>query len=137
MAKRGQNEGSIFQRKDGRWVTQVNLGWVNGKRTRKSYYGETRKEVQEQLTRALSDIQRGFGHHRFHDLRHTAATLLAVQGVHPRAIQAALGWENLSMLNRYAHFVEEQRQVVASAMDSILTPVAVNVAVNAKAAKLN
>lgn len=39
--------------------------------------------------------------------RHTAATLLAVQGVHPRAIQAALGWENLSMLNRYAHFVEE------------------------------
>jgi hypothetical protein len=27
MAKRGQNEGSIFQRKDGRWVTQVNLGW--------------------------------------------------------------------------------------------------------------
>jgi hypothetical protein len=25
------------------------------------------------------------------------------------------------MLNRYAHFVEEQRQAVASAMDSILT----------------
>jgi hypothetical protein len=38
------------------------------------------------------------------------------QGVHPRAIQAALGWENLSMLNRDAHFLEE----------SILTPVAVN-----------
>jgi len=67
----------------------------------------------------------GIGHHRFHDLRHTAATLLAVQGVHPRAIQAALGWENLSMLNRYAHFVEEQRQAVATAMESILSPVAV------------
>src|SRR6202042_3735988 len=40
---------------------------------------------QDLLTRA------GIGHHRFHDLRHTAATLLAVQGVHPRAIQAALG----------------------------------------------
>jgi len=86
---------------------------------------------QALLTRA------GIGHHRFHDLRHTAATLLAVQGVHPRAIQAALGWENLSMLNRYAHFVEEQRQAVASAMDSILTPVAVNVAVNGPEAKLN
>ena len=36
------------------------------------------------------------------------------------------------MLNRYAHFVEEQRRAVASAMDSILTPVAVNVAVNNK-----
>ena len=86
---------------------------------------------QALLTRA------GIGHHRFHDLRHTAATLLAVQGVHPRAIQAALGWENLSMLNRYAHFVEEQRQAVANAMDSILKPVAVNVAVNGSDAKLN
>lgn len=72
---------------------------------------------QTLLTRA------GIGHHRFHDLRHTAAPLLAVQGVHPRAIQAALGWENFSMLNSYAHFVEEQRQAVASAMDSVLAPV--------------
>ena len=30
----------------------------------------------------------GIGHHRFHDLRHTAATLLAVQGIHLRAIQS-------------------------------------------------
>ena len=79
---------------------------------------------QDLLTRA------GIGHHRFHDLRHTAATLLAVQGVHPRAIQAALGWENISTLNRYAHFVEEQRQAVATAMDAILTPVVVTEAVN-------
>ena len=79
----------------------------------------------------------GIGHHRFHDLRHTAATLLAVQGVHPRAIQAALGWENLSMLNRYTHFVEEQRQAVAVAMDSILGPVAVKVAVDCVAVKPN
>jgi integrase len=86
---------------------------------------------QALLTRA------GIGHHRFHDLRHTAATLLAIQGVHPRAIQAALGWENLSMLSRYAHFVEEQRQAVAVAMDAILTPVAVNAAVNNSEAKLN
>ena len=37
----------------------LNQGLQNGKRVRKSYYGETRKEVQEQLTKALSDIQRG------------------------------------------------------------------------------
>ena len=41
------------------------------------------------------------------------------------------------MLNRYAHFVEEQRQAVASAMDSILTPVAVKVAVKRSEVKLN
>ena len=68
---------------------------------------------QDLLTRA------GIGHHRFHDLRHTAATLLAVQGAHPRTIQATLGWENISMLKRYAHFVEEQRQAVATTMDAI------------------
>src|SRR5579862_6257732 len=59
MSKRGQNEGSIYERKDGRWCATVNLGWVSGKRARKSYYGETRKEVQDQLTTALSDIQKG------------------------------------------------------------------------------
>ena len=59
MAKRGQNEGSIFQRKDRRWVAALNLGWVNGKRVRKSFYGDTRKQVQEQLTKALADIQKG------------------------------------------------------------------------------
>ncbi len=41
------------------------------------------------------------------------------------------------MLNRYAHFVEEQRQAVATAMESILTPVAVKVAVKSSDAKLN
>ncbi len=33
--KRGQNEGSIYKRPDGRWCAQVNLGYVNGKRKRK------------------------------------------------------------------------------------------------------
>jgi hypothetical protein len=41
------------------------------------------------------------------------------------------------MLSRYAHFVGEQRQAVATAMDSILTPVAVKVAVKSSNAKLN
>jgi hypothetical protein len=27
MPKRGKKEGSIFQRKDGRWVGSLNLGW--------------------------------------------------------------------------------------------------------------
>jgi integrase len=57
MSKRGQNEGSIYKRDDGRWVAVLSLGYVNGKRKRKSIYGDTRKEVQEQLTAALRDQQ--------------------------------------------------------------------------------
>jgi site-specific recombinase XerD len=79
----------------------------------------------------------GVERHRFHSLRHTAATLLAVQGVHPRAIQGALGWENIAMLNRYGHFIEENRRAVAAAMNSILAPVAVTVAVDPRSDRVN
>lgn len=59
MAKRGQNEGSIYQRDDGRWCAQVTLGYVDGKRKRKYLYGDTRKEVAEQLKVVLRDQQQG------------------------------------------------------------------------------
>lgn len=61
--------------------------------------------------------------HRFHDLRHTAATLLAVQGVHPRAIQGLLGWDQASMLDRYTHVVDEMRKDAATKMNAILMPI--------------
>lgn len=63
------------------------------------------------------------------DLRHTAATLLAVQVVHAKTIQAVLGWDQASMMDRYTHFVDEMRQEAAKQMDAILKPVAVSVAV--------
>jgi integrase len=53
--RRGHNEGSIFQRSDGRWVASVTLD--NGKR--KDVYGTTRKEVAERLTRLQHDLQAG------------------------------------------------------------------------------
>src|SRR5690349_10863269 len=58
--KRGQNEGSIFQREsDGRWCGVLNLGWENQRRKRKYFYGATAGEVQEQLLKARSDHVRG------------------------------------------------------------------------------
>ena len=59
MAKRGSGEGSIYKRSDGRWVGVVDLGWLDGKRNRKSMYAKTRKEVQEKLNKALSSHQEG------------------------------------------------------------------------------
>ena len=57
--KRGQNEGSIFRRRDGRWCAILNLGWENGKRRRKHLYGATAAEVQEQLLKGRMDHARG------------------------------------------------------------------------------
>jgi integrase len=58
--KRNAGEGSIFQRADGRWCAQLDLGWQNGKRVRKYIYGATAQEVQDQLLKARSDRAAGF-----------------------------------------------------------------------------
>jgi len=57
--KRNAGEGSIFQRTDGRWCAQLNLGWQNGRRVRKYIYGATAAEVQEQLLRVRTDRAAG------------------------------------------------------------------------------
>ncbi len=59
MSKRGQNEGSICLRKDGRWEGRINLGWRDGKRWRKCFYGQTRQAVREKMTTALHNQQMG------------------------------------------------------------------------------
>jgi len=52
--KRGRGEGSIYRRKDGRWVGQYEVG---GKR--RYIYGKTRKEVAGKLTKATADRDSG------------------------------------------------------------------------------
>src|SRR5712692_432262 len=55
MARRGHGEGSIYLRSDGRWAASISV--EDGKR--KTFYGRTRKEVQEQLKVALHQQQQG------------------------------------------------------------------------------
>jgi integrase len=57
MARRGHGEGSIYQRKDGRWVASITL--EGSGRKRKMFYGKTRKEVQEKLRVALNEQKQG------------------------------------------------------------------------------
>jgi integrase len=58
--KRGNNEGTIFKRKDGRWQGQVTTGKdvKTGKSRRATYYGKTKTEVLEQLTSTLNDVKK-------------------------------------------------------------------------------
>ena len=58
---------------------------------------------------------------RFHDLRHTAATLLLAQGVHPRLVMETLGHSSISLtMNTYSHVLPAMRADVADRMNSIL-----------------
>ena len=67
---------------------------------------------------------------RFHDLRHSAATLLLVQGVHPRVVMELLRHANMATtMDTYSHVIPMLKQDCADKMDEILKPVAVNLAV--------
>jgi integrase len=57
--KRGPNEGSVFQRADGSWEARISLGWANGKRVRRSFYGNTMAEVNAFLLKARADHASG------------------------------------------------------------------------------
>src|SRR5215467_14001423 len=57
--RRGQGEGSIYLRPDGRWSAIVTVGLVKGRQRRKYIYGKTRKEVAEKLKEILRDQQLG------------------------------------------------------------------------------
>jgi len=59
MTRRGNTEGSIYQRKDGRWTASIDLGYGSGRRRRKAFYGATRREVADKLTAALRARQQG------------------------------------------------------------------------------
>ncbi len=56
----------------------------------------------------------GIGNFRFHDLRHTFASYLAMSGASLSELAEALGHKTLSMVKRYTHLTEgHTRQVVA------------------------
>ncbi|HHW17738.1 MAG TPA: site-specific integrase [Firmicutes bacterium] len=59
---------------------------------------------------------------RFHDLRHTCATLLLAQGVHPKFVQEQLGHSQISVtLDTYSHVTPSMMKDVAAKMDAILS----------------
>ena len=59
---------------------------------------------------------------RFHDLRHTAATLLLTQGVHPKVVSEMLGHATITLtLDTYSHLVPVLHEQAAAAMDDILS----------------
>ncbi len=58
---------------------------------------------------------------RFHDLRHSAATLLLSLGVHPKVVQELLGHTQISMtMDVYSHVLPGMQQDAMSKLDAAL-----------------
>ena len=65
----------------------------------------------------------GLPHVRFHDLRHTAATLMLGRGVHPKVASELLGHATVGItLDLYSHVSESMQREAARAMDDLLNP---------------
>lgn len=58
MGRRGNGEGSISRRKDGRWMGRYTVHTAEGPKQR-AVYGKTRAEAAEKLTRAMADRNGG------------------------------------------------------------------------------
>ena len=150
MGKRGDNEGSVFQRKStGKWVALVFLGYrPDGKRDYKTYTYATRREAPERLTcprwqdwnlifpstvgtpldsqnltkrfKALL-AKADLPDMRFHDLRHSCATLLFAQGVPLGMAQRTLGHSQVNLtMNTHVHIFPEVQKQAADAMERLL-----------------
>ena len=80
----------------------------------------SRSSVSHGFQRLLE--REGINKHRFHDLRHTAATLLLAQGVPLRVVQEILGHSLLSTTaDVYTHVLPILMADAAGKMDAALT----------------
>lgn len=58
---------------------------------------------------------------RLHDLRHTTATLLLTQGVHPRVVMETLGHSQVTLtLDTYSHVLPSLQAEAAKRMDDAI-----------------
>ena len=75
--------------------------------------------VQRQFYPLLEKL--GLPKIRFHDLRHTAATLLLAAGVHPKIVSEMLGHSDTGItLDLYSHVIPGLHQRAAAAFDDLL-----------------
>lgn len=66
-------------------------------------------------------VKAGLPDKRFHDLRHTAATLLLSQGVHPKVVQELLGHSTISMtMDVYSHVLPSMQQDAIGKLNQLL-----------------
>ena len=58
---------------------------------------------------------------RFHDLRHTAASLMLSRGVHPKIVSEMLGHSTIAItLDLYSHVTPTMQRQAADAMDELM-----------------
>jgi integrase len=64
----------------------------------------------------------GLEDHRFHDLRHTCATLLLLANVHPKVVSERLGHAKIEItLNTYSHLIPAMQERAVEVLEEALS----------------
>jgi integrase len=101
LSGRWQNLGLVFPTATGSLFNPSNL------RNRSFVRIKARSGVREDM--------------RFHDLRHTCATLLLGRGVNAKVVSEMLGHASITItLNTYSHVLPDMQDTAADAMEAAL-----------------
>ena len=95
-----QDQGLVFTTETGTLINPTNL-------RRRSFAPLLKRAALPQI--------------RFHDLRHTCATLLLLRNVHPKYVQELLGHSTIAItLDTYSHLIPGMGTYTARAMEDVL-----------------
>lgn len=81
-------------------------------------------DAQNLVNRSFKPLLKGAGlpNIRFHDLRHTCATLMLSQGVNPKVAQERLGHTDIAVtMNTYSHVLSDMQEEAAAAIEDALS----------------
>lgn len=94
-------------------------GWIIGGTFGRNYYPKHFSSRKYKDLLKAAGIDTGF---TFHDLRHTHASLLLLDGINPKIVQERLGHASIEMtLDTYSHLLPDTQDVAVQAVAAFLT----------------
>jgi len=107
--QRQQKEDRLFFGAEYKTDSNYVVRWEDGRRVKPDY-------ISSAFHNAM--IKLGFAEVRFHDLRHTHATMLLVSGTNPKIVQERLGHASITTtLNTYSHVIPDMQSESVSKLE--------------------
>jgi integrase len=106
-----KGDSPVFCDTEGKWLRKSN------------FFRRSFQPLLDRVTKALEQSgQPGLPHVRFHDLRHTVASLLLLSGENPKVVSERLGHASIEVtLNTYSHVLPTMQQAAAEKLGRILS----------------